>query len=236
LFYNSYAVLNTEPRPESYREDWVTANNNSYFATSGIIYPETKPLNDSEKATLYANLASGAESGWDYGTRWIANPSDAINDVYFPLRSLNTVNIVGVDLNSLLYANEITIAGYLKDLGNDTAAAEFEDLAKNRSAAMFDLMWNEKYGSYFDFNLTSNAQNLYVPADEGATAAQRADAPEGYQVLFSAAQYYPFWLGAAPRQLKDNPLAVRNTFKRVADLLTDTAGAISATNVKTGQQ
>ncbi|KAI0404946.1 Six-hairpin glycosidase-like protein [Xylaria palmicola] len=231
-----YAVLNTEPRPESYREDWVSANNNSYYASSGIIYPETHALNESEKATLYANLASGAESGWDYGTRLIANPSDAIDDVYFPLRSLNTVNVIGVDLNSILYANEIAIASYLRDAGDDTAAAEFEDLARNRSAAMYELMWSDKYNSYFDYNLTSNAPNLYVPADEDATEAQKADAPDGYQVSLNAAQFYPFWLGAAPSQLKNNPLAVRNVYKRVADLLSEKAGGIAATNVNTGQQ
>ncbi|KAF2963122.1 hypothetical protein GQX73_g10454 [Xylaria multiplex] len=231
-----YAVLNTEPRPESYREDWVTANNNSYYAQSGIIYPETHPLSESEKATLYANLASGAESGLDYTCRWITNPSDAVNDVYFPLRSLNTGNIVGVDVNSILYANEITIAGYLRDAGDDDTAAEFEELGENRSAAMFDLMWNEKYSSYFDYNLTSNAQNLYVPVDEDATEAQKADAPDGYQVLFSAAQFYPFWLGAAPAHLKNNPLAVRNAYTRVASLLSEKEGGIAATNLKTGEQ
>ncbi|TGJ88171.1 hypothetical protein E0Z10_g557 [Xylaria hypoxylon] len=231
-----YAVQNSEPRPESYREDWVTANNNSYYAGSGIIYPETNSLNESEKAALYANLASGAESGWDYSSRWIANPSDAVNDVYFPLRSLNTVNVIGVDVNSILYANEITIAGYLRDAGEETEAAEFEELGENRSAAMFDLMWNDKYSSYFDYNLTSNAQNVYVLADKDTTQEQKADAPDGYQVLFNSAQFYPFWLGAAPTHLKNNPLAVRNVYKRVASLLSDKAGGIAATNLKTGQQ
>ncbi|KAI1369488.1 Six-hairpin glycosidase-like protein [Xylaria arbuscula] len=231
-----YAVSNTEPRPESYREDWVSANNNSYYATSGIIYPETRALSDSEKADLYANLASGAESGWDYSSRWIANPSDAVNDVYFPLRSLNTVNIIGVDVNSILYANEIAIAKYLRDSGDDSSADEFEELARNRSASMFELMWNDKYNSYFDYNLTANAQNVYVLADDDTTDAQRADAPEGFQVAFNPAQFYPFWLGAAPAQLKNNPLAVRNAYKTVANLLSDKAGGIAATSLQTGQQ
>jgi alpha,alpha-trehalase len=139
-------------------------------------------------------------------------------------------------LNSILYANEIAIAGYLRDSGDETTAAEFEDLAKNRSTSMFELMWNEKYGSYFDYNLTSNAQNIYIPADDDATEAERAGAPEGQQVLFSAAQFYPFWLGAAPSYLKNNPLAVRNTYKRVADFVSEKSGAIAATNLKTGQQ
>ena len=98
---NRYAVENNQPRPESYIEDYYTATNESFYAESGIIYPATS-LNDSEVAQLYADLASGAESGWDYTARWIRNPSDAINDVYFPLRTLNTYNIVPVDLNSIL--------------------------------------------------------------------------------------------------------------------------------------
>jgi alpha,alpha-trehalase len=36
---NHYAVSNTQPRPESYYEDYVTANNESYYAEGGIIYP-----------------------------------------------------------------------------------------------------------------------------------------------------------------------------------------------------
>ncbi|OTA89691.1 glycoside hydrolase family 37 protein [Hypoxylon sp. CO27-5] len=231
-----YGVQNTEPRPESYREDYITANNQSYYANSGIIYPETRSLNDTEKAELYANLASGAESGWDYNSRFIATPSDAANDVYFPLRSLNTGNVIAVDINSILYGNEIVIATYLNQTGNDTLAMEFEQLAKNRSEAMYTLMWNGKYRSYFDYNLTSASQNLYIPADSDATAAQKADAPEGYQVFFHIAQLYPFWLGAAPPQLRNNPLAVKLAFQRVSDLLSEKAGAIAATNYLTGQQ
>ncbi|KAI1657822.1 glycoside hydrolase family 37 protein [Daldinia decipiens] len=231
-----YEVQNTEPRPESYREDYITANNRSYYAASGIIYPESHPLNDSEKAELYSNLGAGAESGWDYNTRFIANPSDAARDVYFPLRSLNTNNIVAVDLNSILYANEMVISDYLDKSGDSTLATEFEQLAKNRSEAMYALMWNDKYMSYFDYNLTSGAQDLYVPSDADTTSAQKADAPEGYQVFFHGAQFYPFWLGAAPPPLRDNPLAVKLAFERVSDLVSEKAGGIAATNYRTGQQ
>ncbi|KAI1086157.1 glycoside hydrolase family 37 protein [Rostrohypoxylon terebratum] len=236
FYLTRYGVQNTEPRPESYREDYITANNKSYYSNSGIIYPETHALNESEKAELYANLASGAESGWDYSSRWITTPSDAARDVYFPLRSLNTANVIGVDLNSILYANEITIANYLHATGNDSLAAEFEEMAKNRSTAMYSLMWNDKYMSYFDYNLTSGSQNIYVPSDSDTTPTQKADAPQGYQVFFHIAQFYPFWLGAAPAQLRDNPLAVKFAFQRVSDLLSEKAGAVAATNYMTGQQ
>ncbi|CAI4216645.1 unnamed protein product [Parascedosporium putredinis] len=37
---NQYNVDNNQPRPESYREDYITANNQSYYAKSGEIYPK----------------------------------------------------------------------------------------------------------------------------------------------------------------------------------------------------
>lgn len=233
---NRYDVLNNQPRPESYREDYVTANNKSYYAHSGIIYPEDKALNDSEKEVLYRNLASGAESGWDYGSRWIARPNDAARDVYFPLRSLNTREIVPIDLNSILYQNEITIAHFLNQTNNSTEAAKWAALAKQRSNAMYALMWNSTLWSYFDYNLTTSSQHIYVPADDDTTLTEAAGAPAGYQVLFSVAQLYPFWTGAAPEQLKYNPLAVKLAYSRVASMLDRKAGGIPATNFRTGQQ
>jgi alpha,alpha-trehalase len=212
------------------------ANNHSYYAASGIIYPEVKPLNDSEKATLYANLATGAESGWDYGTRWLARPNDAAKDVYFPLRSLNVLEMVPVDLNSILYQTESNIGFFLNQMGNTTEANTWANIASKRSEAMYALMWNSTLWSYFDYNLTSNAQNIYIPADDDAIATETSGAPAGYQVLFDIGQLYPFWTGAAPCELKDNPLAVKLAFSRVASMLDRRAGGIPATNFKTGQQ
>jgi hypothetical protein len=53
----------TVPRPESYREDVETALN----ATGS-----SDPSNPAA-AALYRELASGAESGWDYSSRWFAD-------------------------------------------------------------------------------------------------------------------------------------------------------------------
>ncbi|KAK3335362.1 glycoside hydrolase family 37 protein [Cercophora scortea] len=233
---NRYDVDNNQPRPESYREDYITANNGSYYSKSGIIYPETAPLNDTEKAALYANLASGAESGWDYGTRWLARPNDAARDVYFPLRSVNTRSLVPVDLNSILYRNEVAISNFLKFQNNSCDALTWARKAADRSEGMYNLMWNATLWSYFDYNLTSNSQNIYIPADVDATSAELADAPQGYQVLFDIAQLYPFWTGAAPASLKNNPLAVQLAYRHVAAFLDEKAGGIPATNFLTGQQ
>ena len=103
-----YNVNNSAPRPEAYLSgkefircisltaclivnpqiiDYLTANNPS-------IKP---PLNDSQKANLYAELGSGSESGWDYSTRWFSSPRKSVG-----LLNLNVRNIVGPDLNSII--------------------------------------------------------------------------------------------------------------------------------------
>jgi alpha,alpha-trehalase len=231
-----YSVNNNQPRPESYREDYITASNESYYAESGIIYPVRTPLNETEKAELYSNLASGAESGWDYTSRWLKTPNDAANDVYFPLRSLNVLGLVPVDLNSILYQNEVILAEYFEQAGNSSEAERFAAAAEQRSEAMYDLMWNATHWSYFDYNLTSSSQRIFVPLDDDASTKEQTTSPPGHQVLFDVAQLYPFWTGAAPAALKSNPLAVQHAYSRVANMLDTKAGAIPATNFRTGQQ
>ncbi|KAF2124925.1 glycoside hydrolase family 37 protein [Dothidotthia symphoricarpi CBS 119687] len=233
---NHYAVENTQPRPESYYEDYTTANNETYFNTEGEEFNATITLNEAEIAKLYANLASGAESGWDYSSRWIKNPADAVSDESFPLRSLNTMDIIPVELNSILYYNEITIAEFYRHQGNYSAAREWAGLAAKRSEAMTTLLWNPEHYSYFDYNMTSSSQNIYTLADNTSTPLSTQGAPSGQQVAFQVSQFYPFWTGAAPESIKTDPTAMRRVFARVEELLNDRAGAIGATNLVTGQQ
>ena len=54
-----YNVELSGPRPESYREDFELA---SHLAT------------EDEKDELYFNLKAGAESGWDFSSRWYRAP------------------------------------------------------------------------------------------------------------------------------------------------------------------
>ncbi|KAJ7089100.1 Six-hairpin glycosidase-like protein [Mycena epipterygia] len=49
-----YRVTNTAPRPESYLQP---------------------TLNASQSTALYAELASGTETDWDYALRWLTNPT-----------------------------------------------------------------------------------------------------------------------------------------------------------------
>jgi alpha,alpha-trehalase len=61
------------------------------------------PLNDSQKAELYSELATGAESGWDYTARFLAEPlAGGTNNTNPGLRTLNIKNTIPICLNSIL--------------------------------------------------------------------------------------------------------------------------------------
>jgi alpha,alpha-trehalase len=87
----SGAVLNRywddrpEPRPEAYKPDFEIA----------------RSVRDADRERFYRNTKATAESGWDFSSRWMRDSSD--------LRTLETIDLVPVDLNSLLYHAERTI-------------------------------------------------------------------------------------------------------------------------------
>ena len=66
-------------------------------------------LNASAGADLYAELASGAETGWDYSARWAKVPVINVSDNNPALRTLNVRAIIPVDLNSLLSGAHSTV-------------------------------------------------------------------------------------------------------------------------------
>ena len=59
----------------------------------------TPPFSASEKADLYAEMASGAESGWDYTARFFRDSSGRDG-----LRSLDIRNTIPICLNSIMCA------------------------------------------------------------------------------------------------------------------------------------
>jgi hypothetical protein len=97
------------PRDESWAEDVATAR------TSG------RPV-----AEVYKDLRAGAESGWDYSSRWLADPAR--------LDTIRTTQIVPVDLNSLLWAQEQAIARRCGAAGDKACAADFAAQAAARAA------------------------------------------------------------------------------------------------------
>jgi alpha,alpha-trehalase len=247
---NRYAVLNNQPRPESFREDWNMANNHTYWSAQGRQFREVRPLTDEQKADLYADLSTGAETGWDFTARWLRTPLDTAKDIYFPLRSLNTRELVPVELNSILYGNEVAIAELLRCNEtmhyNETAADEWDAMAASRSESMSAVFWDKEHFRYFDYNLTAKAKAIMV-VDDGAEDdeymlfgrhSQQVLSRRGAakQVFFHIGQFFPFWTGAAPSKLRSDPETVKRVFAPVRKYLDSAAGGIPATNFNSSEQ
>jgi alpha,alpha-trehalase len=126
---NRYWDDRPEPRPESYREDYELA--------------QTVPA--AARETLYRNVRAAAESGWDFSSRWMRDPAD--------LRTLETVDIVPIDLNSLLYHAELVIAAlraFRGDPGDAAVSRMFADAAAERRRALLEAAWDPGEAFFFD--------------------------------------------------------------------------------------
>ncbi|XP_035299513.1 trehalase isoform X2 [Cricetulus griseus] len=136
---NRYYVPYGGPRPESYSKDADLAN--------------TVPEGDRE--ALWTELKAGAESGWDFSSRWLVggpNPDS--------LSSIRTSKMVPVDLNAFLCQAEGLMSNFYSRLGNDTEATKYRNLRSQRLAAMEALLWDEQKGAWFDYDLEKGKKNL----------------------------------------------------------------------------
>ncbi|KAI3642204.1 hypothetical protein MP228_011759 [Amoeboaphelidium protococcarum] len=94
---NVYNVSNYDPRPESYKEDlhlWKQINSTGIRSSS----------------SLYSSIASVAESGWDFSSRWF--DSTMYDKLDIKLASSNPQSVVPIDLNSIMLANERFLARF----------------------------------------------------------------------------------------------------------------------------
>ncbi|WMV44096.1 hypothetical protein MTR67_037481 [Solanum verrucosum] len=127
-----YAMWN-KPRPESSTIDSETAS----------VLP-----NICEKRELYRELASAAESGWDFSSRWMSNGSD--------LTTTSTTSILPVDLNAFLLKMELNIAFLANLVGESSTASHFTEAAQNRQKAINCIFWNAEMGQWLDYWLINS--------------------------------------------------------------------------------
>jgi len=124
-----YYDANDTPRPESYREDIETAEGSE------------KP------ATIYRHLRAGAESGWDFSSRWFADPRD--------IKTIRTTEIVPIDLNCLLYELELALSEAYRKLLQLPLARYYRKKAEKRRDTINRYLWDEQNGYYFDYHSPS---------------------------------------------------------------------------------
>ncbi len=179
---NRYYDNFSGPRPESFKEDYLLVKNNKL------------PTEET-----YIHLRAGAESGWDYSSRWFADKKN--------LSTIHTTDIIPVDLNSLLYFEELKIAQAYNWNGDLEKADEFLNKAEVRKAAINSLLWNEKAGTYMDYDFVNGT----------------------HTGVKSMAMAYPLFVGLAQKDKARKVLQVMTD-----DLLF--SGGLVATNINSGEQ
>lgn len=137
---NRFNVEAGLPRPESYTDDLELAEG----------------LSEELKEQLWVDLKSGAESGWDFTSRWYID-SDGHNNG--TLGSTRTSQIVPTDLNALLCRCERTLASFHTILGDGDSAAQYDRAAGRRQQAIEAVLWDAERGAWFDFSLVTNSKH-----------------------------------------------------------------------------
>ncbi|TMW65913.1 hypothetical protein Poli38472_003678 [Pythium oligandrum] len=152
---NRYTSARGAPRPESYREDKLLAEA-KFGKHTGVT---------TEKTMFYNDIAAGAESGWDFSSRWFRDQKT--------LGSIVTSDILPVDLNAILYRVEKNLQMFHEALGNKKVAETYETVAKRRAEAFKKIFWDEKSNCWRDYFLSTKKQST----------------------VMSAANYIPLWAG-----------------------------------------
>jgi len=134
---NRYCDAYDTARPESYREDVELAQQAVQ-----------------EAATLYKHLRAGAESGWDYSSRWFKDGQS--------FSTIHTADIVPVDLNCLLYHLELTIAEAFEVAGNESESNHYKIEAGKRKQSIGKYCWNDAAGFFVDYDVVSGIQKQEI--------------------------------------------------------------------------
>jgi len=129
---NRYFDDKKAPREESYYQD----------VQSGMGYQHKDGM-------VYTNLRAGAESGWDFSSRWFADTMH--------LTTIETTSILPVDLNCLLYAYENILSKAAKSQHLQNITNVYNQKAVKRKAAILNYFWNNTEHYFFDYQFVNKS-------------------------------------------------------------------------------
>ncbi|KAJ0263386.1 Trehalase [Hirschfeldia incana] len=158
-----YAMWNM-PRPESYVFDQESA---SAFS------------NTLEKQRFLRDIATAAETGCDFSTRWMRDPNN--------FTTMATTSVVPVDLNVFLLKMERDITFMMEICGDIEGSERFVKASEARKKAFETVFWNEKAGQWLDYWLSSNGDRLQEPETWKA---------ENQNTNVFASNFAPIWISS----------------------------------------
>jgi alpha,alpha-trehalase len=136
---NRYNDRVEKPRPDNYQLD--------RYITQTSIRPRSE---------TYRHIRAASESNWNFSSRWFEDAKS--------MNTINTGEIIPIDLNALMYNLELTISKAKIVEKKYTEATEWEKKASRRRDAMMRYCWAESKGMFFDFNAQKYRQTGVVSA------------------------------------------------------------------------
>jgi alpha,alpha-trehalase len=122
-----------------YWDDQPTPRDEAWLEDLGTARASPRPA-----AEVYRDLRAAAESGWDFSSRWLADGRS--------LHTIRTTDLLPVDLNSLMYQLELTIARACAAAARAACHADMTRRAHARREAVQSLMWDDSSGTFVDYD------------------------------------------------------------------------------------
>ena len=116
----------------------------------------SQDMDESQKKSFYGHIRAACESGWDFSSRWCSDPLD--------LDTIETLNLLPVDLNCLLYHLEKTLAKAYLISGNDKKHEQYLHYSNERAAMINHYFWDDESGYYFDYHFKNKKQTHSIHA------------------------------------------------------------------------
>ncbi|MFT8794613.1 MAG: alpha,alpha-trehalase TreF [Acetobacter orientalis] len=138
VMFRPWDDMNT-PRDESYPQDQATA--------------QTTHRAPKE---LWRDLRAGAETGWDYSSRWLADGKT--------LSTIQATSLLTIEYNCLIVHLAQTLSHAYSLQGNKEKSAFYMAQAEALQNAINTYLWNEKEGAYFDYNWKTHRQTNILSA------------------------------------------------------------------------
>lgn len=104
--------------------------------------PKVEAETEEQELVISAHLLAEAESGWDFTPRFEQRCGD----------------FAPVDLNSLLYLNEVN-AAYFCEILDDPERGLWLERAQRRLKMINEFCWNEKEGLFYDYDFSHHRQS-----------------------------------------------------------------------------
>jgi alpha,alpha-trehalase len=161
---------------------------------------------------MYNEMKSGAETGWDYSSRWMITDDDTEKP---ELHHTKPTHIIPVDLNSFMEKNARILAAFARDILMDEAAAEkYTAVANNLRDAINAVLWSDADGSWFDYDMVNKS----------------------LRKQFFPSNYVPLWTGSGLPE--ENKMARKQTEAAVESLraMDMYPGGVPTSKVQTGEQ